>query len=112
MLRLAHLPRLVEFKLDALLCLWEQGHFKALCKKLNQDKRESAPCSCLFDTNSPYFLPVHQAFRMSSEGNKYLDGMKIVALWILDQDWKKIIEGEMTEESIATCLLSLTTMRS
>jgi hypothetical protein len=83
---------------DALLCLWEQGHFKALCKKLSQDQHDSAPRSCLFDSNSPYFLPVHPAFRMSSEDNKYLDGMKIVALSIADQDWKKIIEGKMTEQ--------------
>jgi hypothetical protein len=83
---------------DALLCLWEQGHFKVLHKKLEQDKNESAPRSCLFDGNSPYFLPVHQAFRIGSEDNKYLDGMKIVALSITAQDWKKIVEGKMTKQ--------------
>jgi hypothetical protein len=69
-----------------------------LCKKLEQDKCEHAPLSCLFDSNSRYFLLVHQAFKMGSEDKKYLDGMKIVALSIIAEQWKKIVEGEMTEK--------------
>ena len=63
-----------------------------------ENKLEKVPLSCLFDASSLYFLPVHPYFRMSSEVNKYQDGMKIVAMSIDFEQWKKIVEGKMTNK--------------
>lgn len=85
---------------EVFVYLWEHGYFKALATKLAQEKKSAkdVPRSCLFDSTSPYYLPVHPVFKMSGETNKYSDAMKIVALSILDQDWQKIIVGEMTDK--------------
>jgi hypothetical protein len=79
----------------ALTALYEAGKFKELQQKAAKDECKKVPFSCLFDPASRYFLPVHQNFSMGSEENKYKDGMKIVALSITDDQWEKILKGDM-----------------
>ena len=83
---------------DALLVFYEAGKLEELRQKAEKNKLKKVPLSCLFDTSSLYSLPVHPNFRMSSEVSKYQDGMKIVAMSIDVEQWKKIVKGKMTNK--------------
>jgi hypothetical protein len=82
---------------EALQFAFTNGHFDKLRKQYEKQKVYPGIDS-LFNKESDCFIPIHPTFAANSEGAKYLNAMKVVAMTFEKREWECLVSGKLNEK--------------